>query len=418
MIAVALVSACLFAIGNATQHRAATDFGSHDIGAGPLLIRLARSPLWLAGSVVGLTAYVLHAVALLLGNIATVQPLMIVGVVLAVPLRAAIGRRRPRRGELLAVGVTSLGLWLFTISTSAALPAAGGAALSSAAATACAVGVGIATSVFLVSRRLLGHLHFAAMGYGATAGILFGTSGGLLKATMTSLDERGLLATAMSWGPWVVIVVSLAATTLNQKAYQMAPIVYSMPILNIASVMVAISFGVWALGEVPTTSLAAGAVQVGALVLIAAGLLRTARLEPAPSTAARWNGCNARERPAKKKPPPVAARGAPLRRVRTAGVIGGRVLERMASRSTEGWSIAAIAMHLAGATFALSFGYAAAVGSERSRVDALFGIACVAACVAGGVLLAGSCWSMASARGSPTAAGPFAEPAPSGKSQT
>ncbi|WP_254069876.1 DMT family transporter [Pimelobacter simplex] len=391
MIAVALVSACLFAIGNATQHRAATDFGSHDIGAGPLLIRLARSPLWLAGSVVGLTAYVLHAVALLLGNIATVQPLMIVGVVLAVPLRAAIGRRRPRCGELLAVGVTSLGLWLFTISTSAALPAAGGAALSSAAATACAVGVGIATSVFLVSRRLLGHLHFAAMGYGATAGILFGTSGGLLKATMTSLDERGLLATAMSWGPWVVIVVSLAATTLNQKAYQMAPIVYSMPILNIASVMVAISFGVWALGEVPTTSLAAGAVQVGALVLIAAGLLRTARLEPAPSTAARWNGCNARERPAKEKPPPVAARG---------------------------WSIAAIAMHLAGATFALSFGYAAAVGSERSRVDALFGIACVAACVAGGVLLAGSCWSMASARGSPTAAGPFAEPAPSGKSQT
>lgn len=428
MIAVALASACLFAIGNAIQHRAATDFGSHGMSAGGLLIRLLRNPVWLAGSVVGLMAYVLHGVALMLGTIATVQPLMIVGVVLAVPLRSAIDRRRLNRAEVLAVGFTSLGLGLFVISTNSVLPAAGGAVFDSTAVTASAVGVAIAGSVFLLARRLLGHPHLATMGYGATAGILFGTSGGLLKATMTSLDEQGLLQTAMSWGPWVLVVVSLSATTLNQKAYQMAPIAYSMPILNIGSVMVAISFGALALGEVPTTSLAAGAVQVGALALIAAGLLRTARLEPAvaagsppraalaSSTAAKWNGRNPREHLAKEGPPLVAASGARPRDVRFAGPISEKDLGRMARSSTDGWSMAAIARHLVGAIFALSLGYAAAVGVERSRADALFVVACVAACVGGGLLLAGWCWSMASARASPTV-GPLSERVAGGQTQ-
>jgi len=377
-IALALASACLFAFGNATQHRAASDFKGKGVSASSLLIRLIRTPLWLLGSAVSLIAYSLHAVALVFGPIAVVQPLMIVGVVLAVPIRAAIDRRPPSRGETVAVVVTSAGLALFVITTSSALPAASKAGFSTTAGITGAVGVGVATLVFFAARLLPRHSHLVTMGYGATAGILFGTCGGLLKATMDSLHEQGMLATGASWGPWVLIAVSLLGTTINQKAYQMGPIVYSMPILNMGSIMVAISFGVVALGEVPTSSIGAGAVQLGALALIAIGLLRTAQLETAVATiqnqdvGATHDGRRQVKAKAKRMWPTTAVRGA--------------------------------ATHLLGATIALSLGYIAA-NVDSARYDTLFTIACVAAMTSGGMLVVGWRLRAALARAAPTTSG-------------
>ena len=93
--AVGLSSAAGFAMSNALQHQAAGRVPESIHRALGLLLHLARQRLWLVATAVSFGAMLLHAVALRLGSLALVQPLMLVGVVLAVPLRAALERRLP-----------------------------------------------------------------------------------------------------------------------------------------------------------------------------------------------------------------------------------------------------------------------------------------------------------------------------------
>jgi len=100
-VVLALVSAVGFAVSTSVQHQAA---GS--VSAGPtLLLRLARHRLWLAGAAVGLSAWLLHALALSLGELAIVQPLMLSTVVFGLVVRAALDRTWPQRPELLAAAL-------------------------------------------------------------------------------------------------------------------------------------------------------------------------------------------------------------------------------------------------------------------------------------------------------------------------
>ena len=106
---IALAAASGFAVSTSLQHSAASRV-THSATTLSLLRQLATSRRWVLASLLGLTAFALHALALHLGSLALVQPLMLCGVVLAVPLRTSIGRRLPRRDEFLAVAVTSVGL--------------------------------------------------------------------------------------------------------------------------------------------------------------------------------------------------------------------------------------------------------------------------------------------------------------------
>ena len=57
-------------------------------GVWGLLRHLVGRPVWLVGQMMGTVALVMHAMALHFGPIALVQPLVISGIVLAVPVRA------------------------------------------------------------------------------------------------------------------------------------------------------------------------------------------------------------------------------------------------------------------------------------------------------------------------------------------
>ena len=52
----------------------------------------------------------LHATALSWGSLAFVQPLLLVGLVLAIPVRAALERKLPLPSEVRAVAITAVGL--------------------------------------------------------------------------------------------------------------------------------------------------------------------------------------------------------------------------------------------------------------------------------------------------------------------
>jgi glucose uptake protein GlcU len=105
---------------------------------------------------------------------------------------------------------------------------------------------------------------------------MFGLTAGLLK----------LVGTAASSGQAMVLVVPLAAlvtagflgTAMNQRAYQLAPLSVSMPVLNVLGVLVAVVFGVLVFHESPAHSPGVLVLQCAALGCLAVGLRQIARL--------------------------------------------------------------------------------------------------------------------------------------------
>lgn len=279
---IALASASGFAVSTSLQHHAASGV-DRSAGALHLLARLARTPLWLLASTLGLVSFALHAMALHLGTLALVQPLMLCGVVLAIPVRAAVNRRLPRRSDLLAAAVTVLGLAVFLAATKLSAGNAGPDPRRGAGACVVALTVFLLLNV-LASRRRLGHLRATLLG--ASAGILFGLMAGLIKYVAHDLYLVGATATLLTWRPWVLALIGLTAVATNQRAFQAGRLAASMPVLNVVNVLVAMVFGWFVFGEAPVQGPLSLALQLFAAGVMAVGLVWIARLgpgaEPAP----------------------------------------------------------------------------------------------------------------------------------------
>lgn len=275
-LGVAALSAVGFAVSTSLQHHANTHLG-HRLSSGGTARALLQQPRWLVGQVLALASFSLHALALQLGLLMLVQPVVVSGIVLAVPVRAAMARRLPGWSELGTVAVTAAGLSLFLVS---AHPRAPHDATTSIAFALTAGGVVLA---FLVSRWAdRRHRVARASGYGLAAGVLFGLTAGLVKLTAADVARASglvghLTALVTAWPAWAVVLVGLSGVALNQRAYRAAPLSASMPLLNTVDVLVAIAFGVLVFGEVPALQPLALVGQGAALVLMTIGLTRLGR---------------------------------------------------------------------------------------------------------------------------------------------
>lgn len=275
-LGVAGLSAVFFAVSNSLQHHANTGL-DRALGRRGTLIALLRQPWWVLGQLLAFTAFSLHAFALHLGLLVLVQPVVVSGIVLAVPLRAALSRRLPSWGELGTVTLTAAGLALFLV---AAHPLSSQDSASGIALMATAIGIAVA----LGSARWASTRRGArqARAYGLGAGVLFGVTAGLVKLAGTDAASGSglgghLLALLTSWPAWAVIATGLTGVVLNQRAYRAGPLAASMPLLNIVDVLVAIAFGVVVFGEIPAHNVVAILGEVTALVMMAVGLLQLAR---------------------------------------------------------------------------------------------------------------------------------------------
>lgn len=276
---IALSAACAFAVSNALQHRAAGGVPRGESTAFRVLLHLTRNPWWLAGTGVSFVGMLLHATALRWGSIAFVQPLLLVGVVLAIPFRAALSRTRPRAQELRAVAITVAGLATFlsgvTLAPVQATPR------RNVAIAMTATGLLLAVAAVAAGRRWCrGRDRLHASVLGATAGCLFGFSAGLLKLIVGDLGERQVQSSLLAALVVALVGVGILGTAINQRAYQIAALAFSMPLVNIVGVLVAIVFGAFVFGEVPGHSPGGAFAQLLGLGTLAVGLGEIARLAP------------------------------------------------------------------------------------------------------------------------------------------
>jgi len=282
--AVGLSSAAGFATANALQHQAAGRVPESVEKALRVLAHLVRQRIWLIATAMSFSSMLLHGLALRLGSLALVQPLMLVGVVLAVPLRAALERKTPTTSELRAVCTTVAGLALFVVATNPApsqttTPYAVGAVFVGAC-----LGIGL-LALRLSTRETLGPRRQAAV-LGAGAGLMFGATAGLLKAFGDAIAS-GLSPAGVAAIFGCLVIAGLLGVAMNQRAYQVAPLAFSMPLVNVVDILVAVLFGVIVFGESPANGTAFLVLQGIGLAVMTFGLRQISSLEPSSLPAGR-----------------------------------------------------------------------------------------------------------------------------------
>ena len=203
-----------------------------------LLLALIRHPLWLLGIAFDVVAFGLEAAALDRGELVTVGPLLVSGLVFALPL-SVIGRheRVTRREWIPAIAVVG-GLSAFIAVGSPE----GGHAQTSAGnwAIASIVVAGIAGAAILAGRASAGPRR--ALMFGVATGTIYALTAVLTKATVDVLD-RGFTDLVTSWQLYLLLAVSGIGLLVNQSAFQAGHVGASLPAIATINPVLASVFG-------------------------------------------------------------------------------------------------------------------------------------------------------------------------------
>jgi len=271
----ALASAATTALSTSTQHLAT---GKAPSGAGAIgLMRfLVRRSEWLLALALGPVGFTLHVLALDNGPIALVQPIAIMGLVFAVPIRAALSRTWPSRAELLAVTVTALAIAVLLLA--ADVRSAERSPDLFTLFVACSAAVGAACAALALAGAV-GHPTPRAFLLGCASGVLFGLMAVLIEACQLFYDDAGGFALATSWLPYMLVGAGLGGISVNQLAYRSARLSASMPVLNVVNCLLTLVFAYAVLDEVPHHTPTSAAASIAALAAMSWGLWSLARGE-------------------------------------------------------------------------------------------------------------------------------------------
>jgi drug/metabolite transporter (DMT)-like permease len=251
---VALAAAATFAVSAVLQQRAARVLPSSESLTFRLFADLLRQPLWLAGTGSLILGYLLQGLALALGDVSYVAPLIVTELIFAVPLAARSENRRP--GRRVWVGASGLvpgvGLFLGIASPHGGHPQP--ALLVWGLMVLSCAGV-IAVAVVLaehlpetkaepddpISARRAALLAVAA-------GVTFGLLAVFTKNVTYQLDHRGLGVVA-SWQLYGLIGVGIFGFLFSQSAYQASSLRNSLPVIDALEPTVAVLAAAAAFGE-------------------------------------------------------------------------------------------------------------------------------------------------------------------------
>ena len=225
------------------QHRANQQVESSDtLGAG-IMLRLLRRPLFLIATVIEVGGLGLQTIALGLGALVVVQPLLVLGLLLAVPLSAALDHRPLLHGELIGAAMTVAGLGAFL---TAARPSVGISTVDLAKALPIAgLLLAVTLSCVLLSQRDGSH---RGVWLGLASGALYGVSSGLIKVVATSFGDLGF-GVVEHWPFWAMIAIGGSGLILTQHAFAAGGLGAPLAVLTLAEPVAAVIVGRFVLDE-------------------------------------------------------------------------------------------------------------------------------------------------------------------------
>ena len=263
----ALGAALLYAVASVLQQRsAAAEPAEHSMRLG-LLTRLLRNPVWLVGIGADVAGFVLQFIALASGPLVLVQPLLVVGLLFALPFGAKVnGTRMERRHWLSAVAVCA-GLAVFQ---SVAAPTAGRDVIDPAkwAFLVIATG-GLGAVMITLGVRSRGRARAVLLS--AAAGTIYGMAAGFIK-TVGHLLSVDVLLTFVHWEPYALVVVGITGMLVAQSAFQAGALDVSLPTMTAIDPVISILIGALAFDERISASGPSVAAEVVSLLVMVAGV--------------------------------------------------------------------------------------------------------------------------------------------------
>ncbi|PKQ28148.1 MAG: hypothetical protein CVT63_04235 [Candidatus Anoxymicrobium japonicum] len=243
-------------------------------------LRLSRSVikafltnrLWLTGMTISLFGSALYAFALTVAPISIIQPVMGCGIALLAYLAIKNLGEKPRRIDLVAIGLSVLGVILIGVSLAEGLPEK---VKYSAVALWTFSGVLAAVALIVLFVMSRGSDAKKGAGLGIASGMLGGTSVVFAKLVLVDWSSqwttKGVLVFISS--PAIIFVIAWIATmgpsiVILQAALQKGMAIIVVPLLAGLSQLIPIALGMVALHEKMPKSLALSVMRVVAFALI------------------------------------------------------------------------------------------------------------------------------------------------------
>jgi drug/metabolite transporter (DMT)-like permease len=264
----ALASGSSFAVGSVLQQSAARAAPAEEALSWRLLVDLAHRRTWLLGIGSDVLSFALQAVALAFGPLALVQPILVCGLLFAVPLSVRRTRRRLGRWEWTGTASVAGGLALFL---AVASPTVGEPQASAERWVLVLVAVaGLMAAATLAGRVARGPVRPSL--YGLAAGTSFGLLAALTK-TSTWLLGQGAGPFFTSWQPYGMAVVAVMGAIVQQSAYQAGPLAASVPVMDAVEPTIAVLIGLFAFSERVSSSPPALLVEALAVLVLFGGIV-------------------------------------------------------------------------------------------------------------------------------------------------
>jgi hypothetical protein len=253
------VAAAAYGGSSALQHLAA----GREETAAPLEVgllgRLIRSSTWLWGQALSVLGVIAQTFALRFAVILVVQPLLVLGLPVAVVLRSWLGRRPAPRKDVAACVLCAAAVCTFVLATSVVVhppvPLAVGPLVLSAALVVSACGLAVA----------LTRSRAAAIVSGAAAGILLGIASVLLRSALINLHSSrtaALIATVL-----LCAMAGLLGLLIAQTAFQRSSLAAPLAALTLTEPIAAIALAYPVLGESASYSAASGLIALTAAAI-------------------------------------------------------------------------------------------------------------------------------------------------------
>ncbi|MGH9121051.1 MAG: DMT family transporter [Acidimicrobiales bacterium] len=283
-VVMALLAALFYALASVLQQRGAAREPHERALQLRLLAGLAKNPLWLVGIGADIAGFILQIVALAHGPLVLVQPLLLTGLLFALPLGAALSGERLGTRDWIGTAVTCVGLAAFLAISDPAKGQGDVGVAKWASLLVCAAALSL--TLALVGRRLSPRRR--AVCYSGSAGVLYGVAAALAKAC-AHLGSRGIPFLLSQWQPYMLIVVGIVGMVLAQSAFQAGSLDASLPAMTVADPIVSILVGAIAFretvahtpGAVVGEALALGAMVVGVFLLARSRAVQRVHGQPA-----------------------------------------------------------------------------------------------------------------------------------------
>ncbi len=271
----ALGSALLYALAAVWQQRAAARAPLAEALRPSLLGRLVRSRLWVAGIGADVAGYVLQFIALDRGSLVMVQPLLVCGLLFALPIGAGLAGARLNSLDWAAAAAVCVGLAVFLVEAGGAQtrghPDAAGWAAMLVAATA------VVAALLVTSLKRRPNQRAALMS--AAAGIIYGVSAAFTKATGHNLGHGGIVHVLASWESWMLVVTGAAGLVISQSAFQTGTLAASLPPMTVVDPVVSVLIGVAAFDETLPAGIGPTVLEVAGLLVMTVGVFVLARAQ-------------------------------------------------------------------------------------------------------------------------------------------